>query len=318
MDRILRRLQNSRLTSYPRSHISRRIGENVINKEWDVLLVLDTLSVSITPYLMGDYVYIDSYSEIWSRGSSSNEWAENTFIRDDVPLNNVHYVTDNILSSLVLSGISERELFRNDGATDEHIEKYLDENDRNITNLKSVTPVWTKQQSTEDSDINNFEEVTQEVINKINASDDGDRVIGHYMKPHRPFVDESGNKDSVEQMNDGTLFNMSKDRYDGLVSAYRESHRYALSKIGEAVSQMNSNLDIAVTADHGNMYGNLFGIRYFLGHPEYTVFSRQLRKVPYMTVDSSYTKDTEINSSRQASEVDKESALERLENLGYR
>jgi hypothetical protein len=298
--------------------VSRQFGTNVIDRDWDVLLILDAASFEIMSELQSEFDYVEECSSIWSRGSSSPEWAQNTFIEDDRDLSDLHYVTGNALTSLVAGGIDEKEIYRSEGtgADKEMIERYIENGDEPF---KTSHEVWLNQYDYEDSmDVFfiNPDVVTKKATEVIQDSDD--RVIVHYMQPHEPFIEAEERYDSWPYVKDYDMFNMSDEDYNGLMNAYEKNHRYILDKVKLLLSNIDNELDVVMTSDHANIYGQLLGINYAFGHPQYVWFNRNVRKVPYMKVDQSIVNEDVDIKVEDEGEVESDEVVDRLEALGYK
>lgn len=156
---------------------SRRIGTNVIsnNDNWDIMIIADAASYQISKTLYSEYEYMSSIDSIWSRGSYSPEWSQNTFIRDDTDASDIKYVNGNPLISANLRGKSESEMFP---ATEDRDFEFINDS---VEYVDSSYPVW--QNCDGHISPNTISSKALDVI----ENHDG-RVIIHYMQPHAPFV----------------------------------------------------------------------------------------------------------------------------------
>lgn len=55
------------------------IGRNVYERDWDLLVVLDTCRVDALREVSPEYDFIGEVDAVWSVGSATAEWTANTF-----------------------------------------------------------------------------------------------------------------------------------------------------------------------------------------------------------------------------------------------
>lgn len=332
LESILRSFHRSELFARPMRYLSRHYGTNIYSKkdEWDILLILDAAKYSIMEEFAENYDYITGVGSIKSRGSNSSEWVHNTFIHDYDKyrslISNTHYVTDNIFSLLVLSGIDEKELYKTefeDKSLTEYIEKVKNSETKNAGQIYPVFLDEGEFQS--DGAFRPPDLVTSKCMELI---DDGirDNIVCHYMMPHEPFVegldtDASNWPNSVENR---SMINMDDDYYERLMHNYRKNHEYILDHLRKLLHYIPDNLKVAITADHGNIISKIAGYPFAMGHPQYLIRPKSLRRVPWLTVDQSKIEgefeETDIKSrvSDQSRELEADVVSERLEDLGYK
>lgn len=297
--------------------VSRMFGENLFENEWDVAIIIDAASYEILEELAEEYEYITSVDARWSRGSKSNEWAQNTFIEDDVQLDDVNYVNGNALSALVASGVHEKEFFHGGGPQAWMVEHYLK---NELQQFNSHHPVWLKGRDGLVSDDEEFyipsESVTATALDVLDEYDG--RTLVHYMQPHEPFIGASDRYSMWPYANGYSSLNMTDEDYNSVIDAFTENHRLILCELRKLLAEIDDELDVVVTADHGNMYGRIAGVPYAFGHPEYIWFERNVRKVPYAHVDQSVVDETVDVEPPEDDEATPEEVVERLESLGYK
>jgi hypothetical protein len=302
---ILKTLNNLyESTGYIQRKISRQFGTNILSNtdDWDIMIIADAASYEITNELATEYEYMTSVDSIWSRGSYSPEWSENTFIRDNVDTTDINYVNGNPLISANLRGKNESEMFP---ATEDRDIKFT--NLSSVDFLNSIHPVWK----------NCGKHITPSALSSkaldVIESYDG-RVIIHYMQPHAPFINAPDKYNHWPHKKDYPSLNMNESDYQRLITAYEDNHRYIFDSLKNLLAQLDNHYEVRLTADHGNMYGKIGGIPFAFDHPPYIWFNRNLRKVPYVTVEQS--KQNKLVS--QSTDGDGESVEDRLEYLGYK
>lgn len=263
-----------------------RVGRNVYNHEWDVLLILDATRVD-----MYRDVVREPTETPWMSGASSPEFMANNYTEKYTEeMKETAFVTGNPFSKDHARGKF--------GVLDEAWSHSWDEN------LGTMPPG----------------PITDRTIQYHREG--WDRVIGHFMQPHYPFVgrETTGGKMDWEVTGDGAetdddklalwdqfLFG-ERDDLEDVKRAYWENLRY----VWDYVETIMENVDgkIIVTSDHGNAMGEwgLWGHKPGFLHP-------QMRRVPW---DVYYTSDKqthypEINDLETTEDVN-----ERLSQLGYK
>jgi hypothetical protein len=279
--------------------VGRRLdyGTSVYERDWDVLVVLDACRPDALREAAADTDLFDApeVDTVRSVGSCSSEWLENTFTTDSdrAVVGRTAMVTGNTWT-----------------------DRYLD-----ADRFALLDEVW-KYAWDEELDTVPADAVTDRAI-RVARDHDPDRLVVHYMQPHHPFVPEPLAADSgmartgahSSEASPWVLLRRGEVSAERVRSAYEANLRYAI----ESVETLVANLDgrVAVTADHGNLFGE-WGL---YGHPMHTPVP-SLLAVPWveMTAADGRTVDPELAppESLPVSRVyDAESDESRLEALGY-
>lgn len=320
----LRKIHRSSWFTKALRSVSKRYGENIYERcnEWDVLLILDAAQFRIMRELYEEYDYLESIETMKSRGSHSSEWCYNTFIRDyskfKSEIDRTHYVSANIISTLVLSGESDLK-FVDDVVSDEMIEEYQKKKEVSElpNNLKSHRPVWEDSLHTDTSYIHpDF--VTEAGVEIINDMDESEKAILHYMQPHEPFVNaESDISRNWPNSTEARMFNTEEETYKKLMSNYKDNHRFILDELKKLLSKVPDDKSIVISADHGNITNTFFNVRYALGHPNHIFFSRNVRYVPWINVNQADVQ-SDVEHEQDDLSSDSRDIHEQLESLGYK
>lgn len=263
-----------------------RVGTNIFEREWDVLLVLDATRLD----MYRDRINPD-VDHIWSVGSSSEEWMRHTFTDTyDEEMSRTAYITGNPFSA--------------DHCSDEAF-AVLDE-------------VWRDHWDEESGTIMP-DPITDRVIHHHRAG--RERVIGHYMQPHYPFVGETQvdtggmtwevTGDDPAEKSELALwdqfFYSVRDDIKGVQLAYEDN----LDFIWNHVQRVMENTDgkVVVTADHGNALGEylMWGHKPGMPHPE-------MRYVPWDEYDCRDQETYQPTVNESEATFDRE---RQLEDLGY-
>lgn len=282
-------------------------GTNIYEKDWDILIILDTCRVDALESVKSEYDYIDTVDSMTSVGSSSPEWIANTFTRKHLDkIQHTAHLTVNAHAHKILV---ER--------------KSLDE----YRDFKFTPKVWDTAHA---SDFQYFEgvweylpdnprdryhpkNVTDRAIS-VYRQHEPDHMIVHYNQPHKPYLrrefeDPDVNLHPWEE--EPFEFLEKGGEFSKVWDSYINELRYALDHINILLENVDAET-VAISADHGEAFGEL-GILY--GHP-LGVPHPALRKVPWVetTASNEETYEPQIETTKTEN-VDIE---EQLQFLGYR
>jgi hypothetical protein len=247
--------------------VGRRLnyGTNVFDRRWDVLVVLDACRADLLRSVVADgdaeTGFLGDVATVRSVGSSSSEWLENTFgSRPETA--RTAMVTGNTWTDRYL----EADAF---AALDE-VWKYAWDDD-----LGTVPPGA----------------ITDRAVALARASEP-DRLIVHYMQPHHPFVPDpiagdDGMARTGSHSNDANpwvLLRRGAVTTERVRAAYEANLRYVLPEVRTLIENVSGR--VAVTADHGNLFGE-WGL---YGHPMCTPVPALLA-VPWAETDGDGRRD---------------------------
>jgi hypothetical protein len=223
--------------------VGRRLdyGTNVFDRAWDVLVVLDGCRADLLQSVADDTDVFEEVTSMRSVGSSSSEWLENTFSGHPETGRTV-MVTGNTWT--------DRYLHPDAFAALDEVWKYAWDEDRD------TVPAWA---------------VTDRAIAMAQAREPG-RLVVHYMQPHHPFVadpidgDEglARTSDHSTTANPWAMLRQGEVTTDRVWSAYEATLRHVLSAVATLIQNVDGR--VAITADHGNLFGE-WGL---YGHPMHT------------------------------------------------
>ncbi len=223
--------------------LGRRIpyGTNVYDREWDVLVVLDACRADALRAAAPDTALFDTVSTVRSVGSSSSEWLTNTFSGHPETAHTA-MVTGNTWTDRYL----DADAF---AALDE-VWKYAWDEALNTVPAGAVT----------DRAVALARESAPE------------RLVVHYMQPHHPFVPDPLDGDGglartgshSNTANPWVALRRGELSVDRVRAAYRANLRYVLREVESLVENVDGR--VAITADHGNLFGE-WGL---YGHPMHT------------------------------------------------
>jgi hypothetical protein len=216
-------------------------GTNVFERDWDVLVVLDACRADVLSAVAPDVAFLASVGTLRSVGSSSSEWLENTF-RDHPETARTAMVTGNTWT-----------------------ERYLD-----ADAFDALDEVW---KYAWDDDVGTVPAaaVTDRAI-ALARDRAPERLVVHYMQPHHPFVPDrlDGDEGMVRSSDDSShtnpwiLLRQGAVDEDRVWAAYEANLRHVLAEVEALIENVDGR--VAVTADHGNLFGE-WGL---YGHPMHT------------------------------------------------
>lgn len=262
-----------------------RFGTNVFEREWDVLLILDACRYDMYQRIIGES------DRIWSVGSSSDEWMDHTFTDEYAEeLAQTAYVTGNPFS-------------------DDHCP---------ANRLAHVDEVWRHEWDDERGTILP-QPITDHAIAR--RREGYDRVIGHYMQPHYPFIGERTSSDEKmqwdvvgDETHQGEGFALwdqflygERDDLNEVRQAYDDNLRHVWSHVETVCENVDGR--VVVTADHGNALGE-WGM---WGHKPGMLHSK-MRHVPWDTYECTDEETYVPDLEAEVNDIDKQ---EQLESLGY-
>lgn len=177
------------------------------------------------------------------------------------------------------------------------------------------------------------EEVVEASLDAHNAYPDK-RLMIHFMQPHYPFIGEVGSQIGQHsgfeytyrkaQTGEGSqdsptiweLLEAGEIDEGVALEAYDENLEIVLPHVERLINEFPEKT--VVTSDHGNFVGERitpFGKRRY-GHPV-GVYSKGLRKVPWLIVEGDERKKIQAESPHQRHDGESNIVVERLANLGY-
>jgi len=283
----------------------RPYGTNVFSLNWDVLLVLDTCRVDAMTAVADEYRFIETVDSLRSVGGDSTEWLAKTFTEEwkDI-LAETAYITANPWAQTVLGRLDEtngtlRRLQRYGRVTtisDQSLGKveYLSPDAAGATDMVKTPPRW----------------ITDRIIETV-RNGRYKRVIGHYMQPHIPYVEQAQRDDRVPESYEKAPINYLRRTgdTDRVFEAYLNNLRLALDEIEVVLESIDANT-IAITADHGDAFGE-FGI----DHHHAGSLHPKIRRVPWVV--TSANDNGEYIPSFDPESMGSRSRKEMLRALGY-
>jgi hypothetical protein len=274
----------------------RSYGTPVYEADWDLLVVLDGCRPDALRAVADDYDFLDTVETRRSVGSCSSEWLTETFGDDRVR-----------------AAVAETAMVTGNTWTD----RYLD-----ADAFAALDEVWKYAWDDEQGTIPPRAITDRAIAQARDRSPD--HLVVHYMQPHHPFIADPIDGDGglvrdgshSNTANPWVLLRQDEIGVDRVWDAYRATLRYVLDE----VAVLCENLDgrVAITADHGNLFGE-WGL---YGHPMETPVPALLR-VPWAATTASDQRSREPTLEPPESlPVERvygdDAATDQLDALGYR
>ncbi|MDB2252224.1 hypothetical protein PM033_10605 [Halorubrum ezzemoulense] len=288
-------------------------ADNIFDKDWDALIILDACRVDALKEVAPEYSFIegDKIDSTWSLGSGSLEFMCKNFTteyRDEI--NETVYVGAN--------GYINRAFVDHTYAPPVAIPFGWPKNQQVHANeFKELTNLW---ETRYEEDLRNVPPMamTDASIGAGRRHDEG-RFIFHYSQPHTPYlataIDEGRPVTDQEHnpwpdLRDGDL------EYGTVWEWYLENLRLSLDCVEVLLNNLDVE-DVIITADHGEAFGE-WGIH---GHPTGFPFP-PVKKVPWVRVSATdkrtHQHSTIDGEANNCSNIDKETINQQLKDLGYK
>ncbi|WP_434530810.1 hypothetical protein ACODNH_18880 [Haloarcula sp. NS06] len=282
-------------------------GVDIFDREWDVLLILDTCRADAMDQVASEYEFLDSGTTVWSRGSATREWVAHTFTTENIDeIRNTALVTANPTSRWGLR---------------HEAEPNWPEFSKRFTNWDTVEPhhfcefdeVWRYGPKNPFSGTVMPYAVTDRAISTWRSTR-ASRMIVHYLPPHIPYGARSvkQNRPLNDIENDPWNALKSGTSKEQVWNAYIEELVFGLESVETIITDIDAD-KIVITSDHGESFGE-FGI---YAHPMLPL--PQLRKVPW--VETTGQGQNEYTTHIEPTTVDgntEQKVEKQLEMLGYR
>ena len=280
-------------------------GTNVYEKDWDVLIVLDTARVNAMRMIAPDFSFIGRVDSIRSLGSTSSEWIAKTFTteyRSEISNTALISANPHVQHTLYDHQFPEHDkdaffaFTAWDTVQPEDFE-YIEQPWQYATNERydHVLP----------------EDMTDRAVS-IYRERNPDQMIVHYMQPHRPHMAQAYKEDRKLTEAERDPFTYLKNGGDR--ECVFSNHVRDLEFVLETgVKPLLRNIDaetVAITADHGDGFGENWCYAHIAGDPR-----EQVRRVPWVKTEA--TDHDEIEPTLTPPEDVEDKTEDRLEALGY-
>ncbi|QKY21963.1 hypothetical protein B4589_016250 (plasmid) [Halolamina sp. CBA1230] len=284
----------------------RPLGTNVFSREWDLLIVLDACRYDAIAGLAPEFDPVNDVNWIYSVGSSTREWAANTFTaqhrelirRTAVVCSNAQVPrtleAGNAMESPLAGRVTSWETVGPDAFhTFDAVSDYAPMDPHGGTSLPGIA--------------------TDRAI-RVGRETDADRLLVHYLPPHSPFRATALRENRPLERYEYRPFDYLRaggDR-DRVWERYLDELRWGLDEVERLLDNVDAERAV-ITADHGELFGHL-GL---YSHPTGVPHPR-LRRVPWLETTAVDTGEYEPSYEKPDRTHTTEETAKQLEYLGYR
>lgn len=291
----------------------RQIGIDVFDKNWDLLVILDTCRVDSLRAVADGYSFLDTINRRLSAGGSTPEWIASTFSTDDKEeIQDTAYIVRNEFAKKVFDGTVPSHNGYNFGLWDvvsptdfghlEYVWQHYDGRPWKGEKIENSTP----------------RKVTDRVI-KVMREESHDRVIAHYLRPHSPYYAQALREDrdlAPYELSPFEYLKRTGDR-ETVYDRYMTELKWVLNEVRLLLHNVDAKR-VIISADHGEAFGELGGYGHGPGslHPH-------VRTVPWVettAIDHSehMPKSDDVQRNVAAGGDTNEAVDDALEALGYK
>lgn len=263
-------------------------GENIYDRDWDTLVILDACRVDLMNDVRDDYPFIENVDTFTTLSSYSLGWMQRTFTDEYADeMRRTAYVTGNPFTQALFDG--EEFLF-----LDEVWRYGWDDS------VGSIPP----------------RPITDRAIS-VAREHDPDRLIIHYMQPHVPFITnpelnfQRTSPDGWGEAASETIWDHVRSgaiTHDEMWDGYLNNLRHVLDDVSVLLENIDAET-VVLTADHGNAVGEYE----LYGHPRGIAIDA-LRVVPWIRTTAS---DTGSHTPEEYQTATTGDVQEKLRSLGY-
>jgi len=280
-------------------------GTNVYEKDWDVLVILDTARVDAMRMAASDFNYIGQVDSIRSLGSTSSEWIAKTFTTE---------YNQKIANTVLLSAnphvqhtLYDRQFPEQDK---DAFFAFTSWNTAQPEDFEYIEQPW-QYATNERYDHVLPEDMTDRAVS-LYRERNPDRMIVHYMQPHRPHMAQAYEED--RELTDAERDPFTYLKNGGDRERVFSNHVADLEFVLETgVKPLLRNIDadtVAITADHGDGFGENWCYAHIAGDPR-----KQVRRVPWVETEAS--DHDELEPTLTPPVDTKDDTEDRLKALGY-
>ncbi|MDB2286714.1 hypothetical protein PM038_15890 [Halorubrum ezzemoulense] len=289
------------------------IGTHVFERDWDILVILDTCRVDALSIVSEEYSFLNDINSIHSLGGTSPEWIAHTFSEEySDELSNTAYITSNPHAKTVLE---DRKVMSDHSSAARRFYRYGNWNPISIDDLGLYDPVFSYQSEVDLQGVSHLGGVTPprymtDRTISVARREDYDQLVVHYMQPHYPWVSNAivRNRD-IRSYEERPERIKSKGR-DRVFNAYLDDLRYVLDDVQILLNNVDAET-VAISADHGDAFGE-YGL---YGHGPGR-FHPHVRNVPWVETTAKDSGEYEVGLEPPSTTND--SLTDQLEALGYK
>ena len=294
------------------------LGTHVFERDWDVLILLDTCRVDALRMVAEEYPFLKrkTIDRICSVGGSSPEWMSATFTEEWTDeLQDTAYLACNGFADFVFEAGGDGEKFIGPSPDEYFLKqpwKLAQKSD-----LGRLEHIWKYERKGEASPVGHRagatppRYVTDRAI-AVGRDYDFDRLILHYNQPHKPYAANAlaEGRDLYEYESNPWGYLKNGGGREVVFGAYLDELRYALDDVKMLLANIDAET-VAISADHGEAFGE-YGT---YGHDPGSLHPH-VRWVPWIETSGSDRGDYEPQFEPES--TSERNVDETLRALGYR
>ncbi|MFC6974514.1 hypothetical protein ACFQL1_07210 [Halomicroarcula sp. GCM10025709] len=314
------------------------LGTNVYERDWDVLIVLDSCRVDALRTVAPEYDFIGEVESTTSVGSFTGEWLLKTFTeRYRQEIAETAYISPSAWTYRIFT---ERiQTYDTVDTARQHTDIDIDGADFELVkeSYRHLYRGWPEWRTVPESAFGRIENVWLYPVREpetryhpettqvphivtdraiaVGREHDFDRLVVHYTVPHYPFI---GGVDPETELGPHqahtfpTALRDGETTIDAVWEAYLDNLRLGLDHVRTLIRNIDAD-NVALTADHGEALGE-FGI---YKHP-YGVPHPRVKRVPWTetTAEDTGTHSPEFEAFDEST-IDGNDITENLDALGY-
>ena len=315
--RILKQLYATYLLFWLGCTSRKPTGTNIYEQDWDVLVLLDTCRVDAMREVADEYDYIEDVDEIWSVGSTSKEWVEQTFTKNyAADIADTAYITGNPFSNTLLDERDRMEYGSTHGTwieKTEWVSQLIKDSVVDGESLGHLEPLWGVTGPDAPFQKSQHPKALTEHTIQASRKTNFERIVSHYMQPHSPYFSSSTEYNELAEYEKHpfrALKQGGSEASEKVWNAYLDNLRYALDSIEVLIENVDGK--VVLTADHGELLGDHRMYYHMPGNPH-----PKLKKVPWVEVEAADRQTLDPDVTLTGTEGAQEASEEQLKALGY-
>jgi len=305
------------------------IGENIFERDWDLLIILDTCRVSSLNSLSDAQPWLDSAEPMQSVGSMSAEWMLNTFTEEYLDdIKNTAFVSGNIWSHRIFVEKFHTHNNHNYNIINRGIPDWNPVSSENFAHYETVSAIENQNDRLHPQNEAIPHILTDRAIS-VGRNKRFDRLIVHYTLPHLTFIADALEWEFGELCTSELMSGPSHTRKlkpeelsyrpveKGEVSPkivrdhYLNNLRLALDYVKILINNIEAPTTI-ISADHGEALGEAR----IWGHPYAYPFG-SVKTVPWVELSAEDQQTYKSKHDQLSREPNKSERKESLRQMGY-
>ena len=265
------------------------IGTNVYNRDWDLLILLDTCRVDALQEVKSEYEFLENVDSLLSVGSTSSEWIANTFTKKyREKISQTAYITANGYTQRVIFDREYPKIYIGDRMKPP---SFMKDNIAQQKDFQLIDQVW--KYSPDNSPGHTLPNYITDRAIKIGRDQNPERMIVHYSQPHAPYIASAINQKQQLYDYEKNPFNALRNgvSHQKVWNEYLENLRFVLDELKVLLENIDSER-VVISADHGEAFGEFGVYGHSLGIPHPNV--KQVPWAPTKAKDTgNYTPEFE-------------------------